>query len=724
MRFLLAVLGILAAVRATAEERILMGVDYYPEHWPLDDMVEDIRSIRKNLGADIVRVGDFMWSILEPEDGVFNFTLLDAIVDAAENEGLQVMLATPTAGIPAWLYTSKPNVLQRGPDSPSGYAGSTPGFGGRRLYSFNSQTFSAYAARIVTKLEARYRNRSSITHFQVDNELGHEGSDLDFSDAALDAWREWLRKTYERVENLNNAWGTVFWSATYSSFEQIGLPRWTTPGVPVARPNENFRSNVSPGMLLDYRRFRSESIADFARLQTKILHKASTKLVTTNSPGGVWQKAMDSNAVFDSMDLVAYDNYPVWGGSLAPTAPSDVALQLDIVRGWGKFDSRVKSGTGARGWMVAEQLIGAQGHDIIGYTPRPGQIVAWSVQTLAHGATSLLFFRYRAARFGQEEFCYGVLDQTTRRGTGRKFIEAKEVFAIARGPWQHLWLSPVIARVAVVYDPDNIFAWQSQPQSTAFDFMSEAARLYYPFYKHGVAIDVLSTKRLERGDIDISQYRVLLMPVPMLLTDATFAIVDTFVESGGSLWTSFRGDVKTSTNQMRSSESRLAALAGVSVEEFESLLVGTSPVQLQSVEDDTETAQASVWRDGLRIVDDASPKAEPLWSYTDDAFFGGLGLSAVTVRHIGKTASVVYVGTGIAREKLVSLASSTLDRQGINPIRPGMRSAGDVSDDVERLFRTDSEGQLHQILINYGSDSVRVGGISLSPYGVSVSVVR
>jgi beta-galactosidase len=161
------------------------------------------------------------------------------------------------------------------------------------------------------------------------------------------------------------------------------------PGA-AARGNEEFRSNESPGMLLDYRRYRRDAIAGFSGAQVAALRDARVVgRITTNAPGGFWAKAMDHNAIFAPMDLAAYDNYPVWGGSLAPTAPSAVALALDTVRGWkaggaaargGGGDNNASGGGGDAsansngGWMVAEQLIGAQGHDILGYTPRPRQV--------------------------------------------------------------------------------------------------------------------------------------------------------------------------------------------------------------------------------------------------------------------------------------------------------------------------------------------------------------
>lgn len=408
------------APQRNSRDKVIVGVDYYPEQWPLSQMVNDIRNIKQNLGADIIRVGEFMWSSIEPADGVFNFTLLDAILDAAESEGLKVMLGTPTATFPAWMYSSHAEeIVQVGPDSSNGFAGTSPSFGGRRQYSFDSDLYRQYASRVVQQLASRYVNRSVIHSWQIDNELGHEGSDLDFSNMTQSHWRTWLKLKYEDdIDILNSEWGNIFWGVTYGSFEQISLPRFTIPGSP-PNPNQSFRSNMSPGMLLDYRRFRADSISSFAKEhvdiireeQLKLLNTSGTtsnQLITTNSPGGIWGKAMNSNLFFNSiMDFVSYDNYPVWGGSLAPQVPSLVAMTLDMVRCWGQYDSG-----SFRGYTITEQLIGAQGHDIIGYTPRPNQAIAWSSQTFAHGGNALLFFRYRAAVFGQEEYCYGILDQT------------------------------------------------------------------------------------------------------------------------------------------------------------------------------------------------------------------------------------------------------------------------------------------------------------------------
>lgn len=688
-----------------SNKEIVLGVDYYPEQWPLEDMRADMHSIKNELGADLIRVGEFMWHVIEPTDGAFNFTLLDSIVDAASAVGLRVMLGTPTATMPAWLYTAHGDaVLTRGPDSPAGYSGVVPGFGGRRQYSFNSETYLMYAGRIVTELAKRFGSR--IDFWQIDNELGHEGSDLDFSTSSLAAWRRWLRETYlEDIHKLNSDWGTAFWSVTFNSFDEVPLPKWTIPGAS-ARPNENFRSNSNPGMLLDFRRFRRDSITDFADRQVEVLRAWNvTGCITTNAPGGTWGKTMDSNHVFAKMDFVSYDNYPVWGGSLAPTAPSQVAMDLDIVRGWGP-----KHG---QGFTVAEQLIGAQGHDIIGYTPRPNQIVAWSAQTLLHGATAVSFFRWRAAVFGQEEFCYGVLDQTTERGTGRKWKEAQALYALARSH-QNLWLQPVAARVVVLYDTENNFMWQGQPQSTAFSFEGEAHRLYYPFWRQGAAIDVLASERALRlwptADALLNQYRVILLPSPMYISDELAPVLEEFVVKGGALWIGFRSDLKDSRSQIRRTGSRLAALAGVEIAEIESLNIPTS-YTVTSASGRSEST-VSVWREGLQLT--SGGNASALWKYSDD-FFGALGYAAVTQRLLSQGGEVIYLGAGIEPSALIYAAGETLQAQGVRHAGMG------ANDKVEQILREDSEGVTWRVAINYNDVASRASdGTALAPYAVSL----
>ena len=203
------------------------------------------------------------------------------------------------------------------------------------------------------------------------------------------------------------------------------------------------------------------------------------------------------------------------------------------------------------------------------------------------------------------------------------------MFSIARDHEQ-LWLAPMVARIAVIYDMDNIFAWQAQPQSTAFDFSNESHRLYQPFWRNGLPIDVFSSERLNQNMSPLSyfssNYDVILLPAPMMISDKLYEQLDSFVnDKGGSLWVGFRADIKVSTNsQMRTEPSRLALLAGVTVNEFESINNGMPSVPLKNILSSTSnsdsdssdinitTASGSVWRDGLRILNETSNEVVPI----------------------------------------------------------------------------------------------------------------
>mmetsp|Transcript_20629 Transcript_20629/g.50638 ORF Transcript_20629/g.50638 Transcript_20629/m.50638 type:complete len:763 (+) Transcript_20629:99-2387(+) len=712
---------------AADEDGLWLGVAYYPEQWPESEMELDLKEIKQGLGANIIRIGEFMWSMLEPREGDFNFTFLDKVIDSAESVGLKIMLGTPTATMPAWLYHTYPEVRMRVPDSPDGYLGAHAGFGGRRQYSFNSDTYRKFSARIVSKLAERYGKRESIVVWQVDNELGHEGSDVDVSEASARAWRTWVQNKYHGdIQAVNEAWGTVFWSTTYGHFNEIPVPGYTIPGAD-KRPNEAWRSNLSPGMLLDFRRFRRDSITDFANMQVDILksHKV-LGAITTNAPGGPWGKAIDHNHIFARMDFAAYDNYPVWGGSTSAPLPSTVALALDRVRGWGPAN-----GSTHGGFMVAEQLIGAQGHDIIGYTPRPGQAKAWTAAAFTHGALHVLFFRYRAAVFGQEQFCFGVLDHTTERGTGRKWAEAKETFALARAHaslWSPASAAASPASVALLYSTDSVFAWQAQPQSTAFDPEVEAHRLYSPFWRNGVRVDVLAAERLLPSSAAalLARYRVLLLPALMIVPDGLVALLKGFVGLGGSLWVGFRSDVKDAGGRVRREASALATLSGVRVEEIEALNLGSfASVERANAtagagaggECSSSCARATVWREGLSVLEPDRDATEVLFRYSD-RFFGGLGLAAVTRKRFAPGGgSATYVGAGVDPLALEPLASETLDEQGVE------RLGVPASAWLEQAVRTDAgTGKRYLVAINHGDEPAECAdGATLEPYSVRIA---
>ena len=150
---------------------MVLGVDYYPEQWPEAMMEADLQRMVE-LGCNVIRIGEFAWHRMEPREGIYDFSFFDRVIAMAKRMGLRVIFGTPTATPPAWLIHKHPDILSQFE------TGAPRAFGGRHVYCFSSPIYRSYCEKIVTALARHYRDEKTILAWQVDNELGHEGSDL------------------------------------------------------------------------------------------------------------------------------------------------------------------------------------------------------------------------------------------------------------------------------------------------------------------------------------------------------------------------------------------------------------------------------------------------------------------------------------------------------------------------------------------------------------------
>lgn len=639
-----------------------LGVDYYPEFWPPEWMDEDLDGIA-GLGANIIRIGEFAWHLMEPREGEFDFSFYDKVLEKAKARGLEVMFGTPTATFPAWLARKHPNVLGRDE------TGVERAFGGRRQYCFNSAEYRYYSARITRELVKHYRDEPAVVVWQVDNEFGHEGSDMCYCDNCRRAFQLFLQKKYKDIRTLNETYGTIFWGQTYNEFAEIPVPAKTV-------------TTHNPSLRLDWARFRSHSINDFAREMTEIVraHKGEHQSVTTNVSGGFFGKWFDHDEHVRPFDFVSYDNYPVWGGLAEPVPPEATAMALDFNRG-------LKN----RPFWIVEQLMGAQGHDIIGYLPRPDQAKMWSMQAFAHGCSDLFYFSWRAKTKGAEQFCYGIVDHDNVRG--RKYEEVRRVFREIR-PYEALLKTDIPAEIAVLYDYDNIWSWRIQRQSEAFDYENELLRLYRPFYRLNAHIDVIPASR------DFSRYKVVVVPVMQVLDEELGARLDAFAAAGGTVLFSFRAGLKDRSNNVHFGmelPGYVAAMCGTKVAGSEALPAGRTVPVIGCGEREGRRSEAAVWRDLLKPT-----TAETLYRY-DDPFYPD---AAVTRNRYGN-GTVYYIGCGMADDVLEELAGIVVKEKEIWHIESDCG--------VEVYERTDGSNR-YRFLLNHTSEPKTFGAIRLAPF--------
>jgi beta-galactosidase len=266
-----------------------LGTCYYPEHWPEEVWTEDAARMAE-LGLTWVRIGEFAWSRLEPEPGRFNWDWMDRAFDILSNAGLKIVLGTPTATPPRWMLERHPDMLAVDAE------GRQRRFGSRRHYCFSHGGYRAEAVRITGALAERYGRHPGLGAWQTDNEYACHDTVLSYSDAARAAFRDWLAQKYQSVDALNRAWGNVFWSMEYDSFDQIDLPNLT-----VTEPN--------PAHALDFRRFSSDQVARFNAGQVAAIRARSDAPISHNYMGRTLD--FDHFALGAQMEIATWDSYPL-----------------------------------------------------------------------------------------------------------------------------------------------------------------------------------------------------------------------------------------------------------------------------------------------------------------------------------------------------------------------------------------------------------------------------
>lgn len=639
------------------------GVDYYPEQWEPGMLDEDLDRIVE-LGCNVIRIGEFAWHLMEPEKGKFDFSFFDRVIAAAGKRGLSVIFGTPTAAPPAWLAHAHPDILSQ---SETGVPRS---YGGRHVACYSSEPYLERCRAIVTALAEHYRDERCIVAWQIDNELGHEGSDKCWCPRCRKKFQSFLsRKFGGDIAALNGAYGTAFWSQEYNSFEEIPLP---APTITVH----------NPALRLDWERFCSENIRAFAEEQYDIIRRIiPDAFIIHDFPGGGLTKSVDYAAISALLDKAAYNNYPVWGGQKEPLPPEEIAFGLDYIRG-----------LKGENFLITEAIMGAQGHDITGCLPRPGQAKLWSWQAMAHGCDGLLYFRYRGAAKGAEQFCYGLLDPDNV--PRRRFFEAQSFFSEVR-QFEAALSAPLRAEAATLYDYDSLASFRIQRQSLLLDTEREMKRLHGILYRRGVGVDVIPASR------DFSAYKLVIVP-NMAVTDPEFAArLKAYVAAGGTALVTFRTAVKDRNNNLvfgKSLPVDLNDLLGLYVEETESVQ------ELDSIPIAGEygTGRAGVFRDMI-----APEGAQVLWRY-DDEFYRRY--AAITRCNYGRGAAY-YLGTVPDPSVLDTLFDEVMSRALIERL--------DLPKGVECVVRGEGSERV-RILMNHNSYPVAAMGRELGPFAVEV----
>jgi beta-galactosidase len=577
----------------------MLGVCYYPEHWPESWWEDDARAMRES-GIGHVRIAEFAWSRIEPEPGHFDWGWLDRAVAVLGEAGLRVVMGTPTATPPKWLVDREPGILPVGED------GRTRGFGSRRHTSFSSPAWWRESRRIVAAVAARYGASPHVAGWQIDNEFGCHDTVLSYGPHDLAAFRQWLAARYGTIERLNAAWGSVFWSAELRGFDEVALPAGAvTETLPAAR--------------LDFQRFSSAQVVAYCRMQAEILRAHSPgRFVTHNFMGRF--TAFDHHDAGREIDFATWDSYPL---GFTEQFPLDAAERAPFIETGhpdiASFHHDLYRAVGRGRFWVMEQQPGPVNWAPWNPVPKPGMVRLWSWEAFAHGAELVSYFRWRQAPFGQEQMHAGLHrpDRSRSAGGGEALRVAAELGAVGALP------SAEAAPVALLFDYEAAWMTRIQPQGADFDHFELCLRWYEAARRLGQDVDVVAP------GAPLGGYRAVLVPSLPHVSDAALAALR---DTGGAMLIGPRTGSRTASFEIPPGlpPGPLRALLPIRVTDVASLRPGLShPVQ------GTLAGNAIRWREWIEVV---PPKTGTPGTGTSGTGTSGTGTPGIEMTVLGRFA--------------------------------------------------------------------------------------
>ncbi|MEO2552546.1 beta-galactosidase [Enterococcus casseliflavus] len=598
-------------------DRILFGGDYNPNQWPKEIWEEDIR-IFKKASINSATVNVFSWAKIQPSENCYDFEELDQIIEKLSTEGFDIVLATSTAALPAWMFKKYPEVAR------TDYDGRHHKFGQRHNACPNSLVYQKYAERLATKLAERYGENPQVTCWHINNEYGGEC----YCDNCEKAFRVWLKDKYHTIEALNKAWNMEFWGHTVYEWDEIVLPNALSEGI-------GYDKTAFAGISIDYRRFNSDSLLKNYMMERDAIRKIDpTTPITTNLMGTF--KGLDYFKWAKEMDLVSWDNYPSYN-----TPWSLVAMTHDLMRGLKQ-----------QPFMLMEQTPSQQNWQPYNSLKKPGQMRAQSYQTIAHGADTIQYFQLRRSIGACEKFHGAVIEHVGHEDT-RVFRETAALGA------ELAQLSDIIgtqtqAQVAVIFDWDNYWALEYTSGPTVdLKYVEQIHRYYRYFYEQNIAVDLVPV------DADLSKYKLVAAPVLYMIKEGMQERLTDFVKQGGALLTTYMsGIVDQSDNvHLGGYPGPLRELAGIWVEEIDAL----APEQSNGVSlvNEDLSGTSNLVSDLIHLEN-----AEALAHYTSNFY---AGMPAVTKNTFGD-GTVYYFGGQLEDQLQDQLFKTIVEESDITPV--------------------------------------------------------
>ncbi len=476
---------------------VLHGGDYNPDQWiKYPHVLEQDRELMPKAGCNTFTLNVFGWTALEPREGTFDFSYLDAAFERIQSFGGKIILATPSGARPPWLakkYPETGRVDKSGRKVP---------YNNRHNHCWTSPIYKDLVTKMNTRLATRYGKDSKLSGtlamWHISNELSGEC----FCPLCRASFHRWLEEKYVTVDAMNEAWWTRFWSHAYDRFDEV-------------EPTDS----CVDGMLLDWKRFVTWQTCEWIKLESAPLREITPDVpITTNLMGTFHQ--LNYHAVARHVDVVSDDQYPAFDFDSPHVlrGAASMGFRNDLFRSMKDRPFFLMETTpSSLNWRAPAKL------------KRPGQHQLEMTQAIAHGADGTMYFQWRAGRGAMEKFHGSVVDHNSSSDT-RVFRDVAEVGARLKKLTPLLGTMPSV-KVAIVYD------WESKwglslsggPDVSEARYDEIAVDHYQSFWKRSIGVDVIPVDR------DFSRYDLLILPQLWNIDDALAVTLRKFVEAGGTL---------------------------------------------------------------------------------------------------------------------------------------------------------------------------------------------
>lgn len=530
---LLALALLLIAGPASAQmprmDRLLYGVAYYDEYMPYERLAEDIRMM-KEAGINVVRIGESTWGTLEPQDGVFDFTHIDRVLDAMHRASIRVIVGTPTYAVPTWLVRKYPDVLAVTPRGRNQY-------GPRQNMDITNPHFRAHAERVIRALLDHVKEHPAIIGYQVDNETKHYQT----SGPAVQAqFVQHMKNSFASLEAINRAFGLDYWSNRINGWEDF----------------PSSVGSINASLNAEFARFQRRQVTDYLAWQASMVreYRRPGQFITQNfdlewrgHSFGI-QPDVDHFAAARALDVAGVDIYH----------PTQDALTGAEISFGGDLARSMKAG---QNYLVIE----TQAQGFPQWLPYPGQLRLQAFSHLASGANLLAYWHWHSIHNSAETYWKGLLSHDFRPNP--TYDEARTIGRDFAALGSQLVNLRKTNRAAILFSNEaltafNAFGFGGGGRENYNDVLRP---MYDALYRMNVGVDFV-----DPSSTNLEKYRLLIVPALYAAPDALLERLNRFVKDGGHVVYTFKSGFSDEHVKVRTTPQPgiIAEACGVSYTQF------------------------------------------------------------------------------------------------------------------------------------------------------------